>query len=205
MTTPVCFVDTETISLARDHRHLWEIALIVPDYHGPGQDLEEEWFLADVPLGEADAVALQVGRFHDRYPGVDGAGHPPKYLYDRRHIARLVEKYTRGRHLVGAVPSFDEQRLWDFLRAHGQCPGWHYHLVDVEALAAGYIAAHNRAVEWADGRSGDLIPVDPRPPWDSNQLSLAVGVDPGDFERHTALGDAKWAKAIYDAVTGGAQ
>ncbi len=38
------------------------------------------------------------------------------------------------------------------------------------------------------------------PPWDSNKLSLAVGVDPDDFDRHTALGDARWAKAIYERV-----
>lgn len=31
----------------------------------------------------------------------------------------------------------------------------------------------------------------------------AVGVDPDDFDRHTALGDARWARAIYDAITGG--
>ena len=28
------------------------------------------------------------------------------------------------------------------------------------------------------------------------------GVDPDDFDRHTALGDARWAKAIYEAVMG---
>ena len=36
----------------------------------------------------------------------------------------------------------------------------------------------------------------------SNQLSLAVGVDPDDYDRHTALGDCRWAKAIYQAVIG---
>jgi hypothetical protein len=42
------------------------------------------------------------------------------------------------------------------------------------------------------------------PPWDSEVLSRAVGVDPNAYERHTALGDARWARDIYDAVTGGA-
>lgn len=38
------------------------------------------------------------------------------------------------------------------------------------------------------------------PPWDSNDLSRAVGVDPDLFKRHTAMGDALWAAAIYERV-----
>lgn len=30
----------------------------------------------------------------------------------------------------------------------------------------------------------------------------AVGVDPDRFEKHTAIGDARWAKACYEAVMG---
>jgi len=33
-------------------------------------------------------------------------------------------------------------------------------------------------------------------------LSESVGVDPGRFERHSALGDARWAQALYLAVLG---
>jgi hypothetical protein len=74
---------------------------------------------------------------------------------------------------------------------------WHYHLIDVEALAAGWLAA-------------GIDPDDPpaptqdscQPPWNSNELSLAVGVDPEQYDRHTALGDARWARDIYDAVMG---
>ena len=71
---------------------------------------------------------------------------------------------------------------------------WEYHLVDVEALAAGWLAAGH---DWSQGP-----PVGDRatPPWSSEELSRAVGVDPDDFDRHTALGDARWAAAIYDAV-----
>ena len=43
----------------------------------------------------------------------------------------------------------------------------------------------------------------PALPWDSDEISRVVGVDPDDFDRHTALGDARWARAIYDAITGG--
>ena len=39
-------------------------------------------------------------------------------------------------------------------------------------------------------------------PWKSDDLSAALGIKVSDEDRHTALGDARWARAIYDAVTG---
>lgn len=43
------------------------------------------------------------------------------------------------------------------------------------------------------------------PPWRSDDLSRTCGVEPpSDDERHTALGDARWALRWYDAMTGGA-
>jgi hypothetical protein len=86
------------------------------------------------------------------------------------------------------------------LRRHKLAPAWHYHLVDVEALAVGYL----------HGRHSDVILPDEgyariSPPWKSDDLSRAVGVEPAtDDERHTALGDARWAMRLYDAITGGA-
>jgi hypothetical protein len=78
---------------------------------------------------------------------------------------------------------------------------WHYHLIDVEALAAGWIAAQSGPVPiLIAGANVGLV--SGRPPWRSEELSRAVGVDPDDFDRHTALGDARWAKAIYEAVMG---
>lgn len=45
------------------------------------------------------------------------------------------------------------------------------------------------------------------PPWKSDDLGLALGVEPcPEEDRHTALGDARWVKRIYDTVmTGGAR
>lgn len=55
---------------------------------------------------------------------------------------------------------------------------------------------------WLDTETTGLDPDNARPPWKSDALSRAVGVDPEQFDRHTALGDAYWAKAIYEAVMG---
>jgi DNA polymerase III epsilon subunit-like protein len=172
MTAPLAFVDTETTGLDPDRHEIWEVGLIVAN-SDPGWD-EHTWQLP-VDLARADPIALNIGRFHDRRVL---AGELTRLDRFARDFVRL----THGRHLVGAVVSFDAERLWKLLRANDQCPMWHYHLVDVEALAA--------------GRTGMA------PPWDSNELSLAVGVDPEDFDRHTALGAARWAAAIYHAVMG---
>ena len=40
-------------------------------------------------------------------------------------------------------------------------------------------------------------------PWRSDDLSAALGVEAvSPEERHTAMGDALWAKRIYDRVVG---
>jgi hypothetical protein len=109
--------------------------------------------------------------------------------------AQEFAELTDGAHLVGAVISFDEERLRRLLRRHHACPTWHYHLIDVENLAVGWIAATGQRTCTSPHPEID-------PPWNSDVLSSAVGVDVDQFDRHTALGDARWAKAIYDAVMG---
>lgn len=45
-----------------------------------------------------------------------------------------------------------------------------------------------------------------RRPWKSEDLSRRVGVEPpGEDERHTALGDARWAERIYNAIMDGGE
>ena len=186
MTSNVCFVDTETTGLDPDLHQIWEVGIILPDGY------EGRWFLP-VDLGRADPYALKVGRFHERHPhGYDFKHNDDEYVSEVRSFCRDFAEYTRGMHLAGAVISFDEERLRRLLRANGACPEWHYHLIDVEALAAGYLS------------NGFDHPGDAphRPPWDSNELSQCIGVNPEDFDRHTALGDCHWAKAIYDKTLG---
>lgn len=182
---PLAFIDTETTGLDPDRHQLYEIAVITDD--GTGQRAEHTWWIAGVDLSTADPDALRISRYYQRTP--TAAWEHPDI------VAREVAELTAGRHLVGAVPSFDAAFVNRFLRANGHAPSWHYHLVDVEALAAGYLAAGG--IGAAILGPGDF---DPRPPWKSDLLSQAVGVQPDRAARHTALGDARWAAAIYDAV-----
>jgi hypothetical protein len=185
--TTLVFLDTETTSLRPDRR-AWEIGLIVRADH----DAEHHFFVdaGDLDLGNADLGALRVGRFHARHP--HSTGDMAVTIWPEWAALREVERLTRGAHIVGAVPHFDAEVLAARMRANGLCPSWHYHLIDVEALAFGYLAAARAAGEKAD------LPV---LPWSSDELSLALGVAPSEDARHTALGDARWARDLYDAVT----
>ena len=132
----------------------------------------------------------------------------PSGKVEEPHVfAETLELLTVGAHLVGAVVSFDEKRLEKLLRANGVMPAWHYHIVDVEALAAGWLMQWSRGPCGPPGteRSAENLAVAraiAEPPWDSDELSNAIGIDPSLFHRHEAVGDAQWARSIYDRCMG---
>jgi DNA polymerase III epsilon subunit-like protein len=200
--TSICFLDTETTSLRHDRR-AWEIGLIVR--RAGREDREFQWFIdaEDLDLGNADPKSLKIGRFYERYPWMIGTANR---MSGEAEVLAQVEKLTREAHIVGAVPNFDTEVLANRMRAHGICPSWHYHLIDIEALAVGFMHGLNRhGHSSASCVEGCCFSDDELPglPWKSDDLSAALGVKINDEDRHTAVGDAKWARAIYDAVTGG--
>lgn len=200
----VVFIDTETTSLRPD-RQAWEIAMVVRDPGAP-MDVEESYFIdaLDLPLGNAELKSLAIGRFYERHPDFnpDAAG----VVRRERDALVRVEYLTRDAHLVGAVPSFDADVLATRMRLYGLLPAWHYHLVDVEALAVGYLhglAAHGHSSSTCT-EARDCSEPDIGLPWSSARLSTLIGVPPMPPEhRHTAIGDARWARHIYDVVTAG--
>jgi DNA polymerase III epsilon subunit-like protein len=215
----LCFLDTETTGL-HPKREVWEIAIIRRELDGA----VTEWHrFVQVSLRHADPFGLNVGRFYERSPqgrmvrGEIDEGEAYGGSVDERPLvkweyARAVARLTHGAHLVGAVPNFDAEVLARDLRQCGLTPSWHYHLIDVENLAAGFLAAtyqdmRDRAASLV-GKDDELYSADEalrsiRPPWGSEDLSNRLGIHPpGPKERHTALGDARWAMRIYDAVMG---
>ncbi|SNY28933.1 3'-5' exonuclease [Paractinoplanes atraurantiacus] len=193
--TRIVFIDTETTSLRPDRR-AWEIGMIIrPDAASTLHDVEERWFIRvdDLDLGNADPKALEIGRFYERHPAFaenpDGDPFEPDGLLEY-WVMHKVERLTRGAHLVGLVPSFDAEVLAARMREHGFCPSWHHRLIDARTMAAGWVAAHNPDV-------------DMRPPWNSEWMCAQLGVEqPSPGDQHTALGDARFARDLYDRVGG---
>lgn len=177
--TDIVFMDTETLGLHPD-APVWEFAAIrrTPDgghkdYHCFIDHNSSPW-LYDM----ADEFRADYEKRYDSQAARSGGV-----------ASALIFKATQDAHVVGAVPNFDTERLSKLLWRNLQLPGpWHYHLIDVENVVVGYLAAKGKLMA---------------PPWNSDELSLAVGVDPQQFERHTAMGDVQWVKAQYDAVMGG--
>ncbi len=221
-TPPLCFLDVETDGL-HPGRRVWEVAMIRRDHHG---DRERHFFVA-LDLRNSDPKGLEVGGFWDRHPaGRKISGQPPipgPPVLCKHDAAREIMQWTFGANLVGVNPAFDADTLSGLLRHEGYLPAWHYHLLDVLAMAVGWLHAQPiRVVLGFDGGSPDVTDFRPgtlmtipateptieRPyldaPWRSDGLSRACGVaPPAEDERHTALGDARWVARWYDAMTGG--
>lgn len=178
----IVFLDTETTSLRHDRR-VWDFAAIVRDSE-IGGDIEHQMFIQydDLDLGNADLMSLKIGGFYQRHP--QASGDEDAWTKVREEIEGLmdVEALTRDAFIVGAVPWFDTDVLGQRMRAQGICPSWHYHLVDVETLAAGALK----------------LP----PKWDFDKLLDAYGLTYDEADRHTALGDARMVRSLYDAVMG---
>lgn len=172
-TTPIVFLDTETLGLELDDP-IWELALIrrEPD----GNEVEHHFFIQhtrDVPASLPEAFATD---YETRYD--------PDAAWDRNELRPVLRHLLRDRpHVVGAVPNFDTERITHQLGVGG----WHYHLIDVENLAVGYLTGQRETL--------------PTLPWNSDELSHRLGINPNGFVRHTALDDARWARAIWDRIT----
>jgi len=206
---PVVFCDGEMTGLDDTIHDMWEFAAIVQGHRDPALDGEWLWQIQVDPdrfTRHADPAALEIGGFHDRYicPHTEVLllQRPESAVtllpslaalpvhWSRRHFAsHLVWLLGRAdsaaprTHWAGVVPEMDIRFITRLIRAVVDDPvemPWHYQPVDCEAVAAGALG----------------MP----PPWDSMEISRHLGVTVFPHERHTALGDARWAKRIFDAA-----
>lgn len=185
---PILVLDTETTHLRPDIGTPWEIAWTTA-HHDPATKklYTRRAFQATVPLSflqrkRADPKALEIGRYEQRK--TDGLRDVHDVIAElTADVGRIVEGTGFSvPHLIGAVPSFDHAMLCNnWLGWPGFGEGlWHYHILDVEVLAAGKLG----------------IP----PPYNSSDLTSMLGVTVSEDTKHTAAGDVAWALALYAAV-----
>lgn len=181
MSVALLFIDIETLGVTPDSA-IWEVAA------ARVEDGRIQGTMSTFVKHNPDAIdpdlppSFQVD-YRKRYD--PETAQPPRKVLD------TITRYAEGRAIVcGSNPGFDTRMLEALAGAHGvPPPPWHYHPIDVPTLVHGYLL----------GRG-----INPTPPWKSDFLSRIIGVDPDQFDRHTAMGDVEWVMAQWDAVMGGA-
>lgn len=193
--TLLAFVDCETTGLDPFLHDAWEIAVIL---RSDGHD-EEHVFRILPDLSSADPQALQINRYHER------TSHPDWAWDDRRTAATRLYAVLDGAAIVGSNPAFDAEMITHlFGRYFNQPRPWHYRTVDIVTLAVGSL--YGRASEWTrkecDATWYGKVARAVGWPWKSHDVSRHIEIEPPAPDvRHTALGDARWARDVWDAVT----
>lgn len=210
MSARLIFLDTETTGLQPHHHELWEIGLIerrtITHADQPTQVVDTEHVFTLKPdLTKADPAALRISRFYERTADLappsfgltsgttttinvvigDASPTPRRTWSNALATAEQVARLLDGAHLIGVNPTFDAAFLQRWLFKHGHAGTWNYHLVDVRALALGWLAGY-----------GDPQDID----ISTDGLVHAMGLDPLPG-RHTAIGDARLTRMLYDAAT----
>lgn len=178
------FVDTETTGLDPAAGHVpWEVAIVEPD----GTEHHWIWRPSDGDLEHADPIALDIGKFHDRAPD-------RHVVRDEADAAQAIVELVEGNIIVGSKPAFDIEMLTPWLRRWGYEPAWHHRPICIATLTYGWLTA--LAALAPDAVPYGILEL----PWRSDDLARAIGVDPDGYDRHTALGDARWVRDWHTAV-----
>lgn len=176
----IVFVDTETLGL-HPEAPIWEFAAIRRTHSDPVDEDRAHFTIAHDPHPWIEDFARDAPAFYDDYRSRFVATE----ALDPQTAAIMIHIATRGAELVMCNPVFDEPRLTRLLAAHNLTPAWHYHPHDIASLTLGWLAARSQL---------------PAPPWKSDALSRAAGINPEAYERHTAFGDVLWTRAQWDLI-----
>jgi DNA polymerase III epsilon subunit-like protein len=203
MSDNLVFLDLETTGLDSRIHTITEIGMISAD------KAEEVWVcLFPEERQAADPTSLGVtgyNRIRGRRDGAarvqklikNGSGYTSRTIYpdlDRRlDLAVELAERLDGKILAGCNVKFDQEFLDRWMRRHGATPTWDYHVLDIPTYAAGVWNAKGRFI--TPGVTLGMIP----PPFKTSKLSKAFAVCEPE-EAHTALGDARWGKLLYETV-----
>ena len=177
--TPLVFLDTETCGLKLEDP-IWEVAALRVDLDGT---MTRTQFFVEHNRDPVLSLPEPFRADHDarfvpaRAKTIDAAAE---------EVMEIFKPDERGNkpHLVGANPSFDAYRIEV---QFGVSP-WHYHIINVEDLALGYLAA-----------KGQHPPI----PWSSDDLVERLDINTSRYTRHTAMDDVLLVRDIFFAVMAG--
>lgn len=191
---PIAATDVETTGTDPTYHVAWEVAVIRRGLDGT--ETRRLWQIrpTSAELRFADDEALDISRFEERFAVPDGAdaadmtptltgGDPIPLRY--MDAARQMHDTLQGAVMVGSNPHFDASFLHHLFGVKND--PWHYRPVCAVTLAAARLRAQGAMWEM---------------PFSTTDIAAAIGVPrPGPDKQHTALGDAAWALALYDAAT----
>ena len=206
---PLAFIDTETTGLDPRKHDVWEIAAIL---RRPNYEDHEYLFQIRTSLSGADPKALEINRHGERFAVPDGefAAQLPtaRWTTITPHTESTLLHTLLGilddAMLVGSNPAFDDRFLTKLMQDAGAAPTWHYRTVDIAGMAVGHLygQAYTLTKQNCDAEYYDRADRLLADGWKSYELSRLMGIEPPTSDvAHTALGDARWARDVFDAIT----
>jgi oligoribonuclease (3'-5' exoribonuclease) len=206
---PIAFVDCETTGLDRALDEIWEFAGVRVDPEG----FESELHLF-VEHDQTRCKALPEPFLTDhknRWPPSDQGA-------SRLEAAALISQFLMNEggpqvHIAGNTVDFDAWMIRKLLGSAGEYvsmePPWSYHLIDIPSMVRGYLLHRAQTMEHGtsqlDRDHAARMRSAVTPPYSSEVLSSLIGgvEPPGEGERHTAMGDARWTRALYFRMENG--
>jgi DNA polymerase III epsilon subunit-like protein len=181
------WADVETTGTNPARHFAWDVALIVRE--DGLADAEHQWFIKP-DLRTAEPMALRVGHYYERTAGLKAAGSrekAPKWA-DPVKLAPELAALLDGAVFIGQNPWFDASFISALLLRHGQVLTADYHYRDIGSLVTGFLRGTGRV---------------PAPGMKLDALAACLGLDPLSYERHSALGDVRLERDMWDEVWGG--
>lgn len=158
-----------------------------------------------VELAPADAVPDEAGDFETNiYDRMAKRGDVIERLIGEE-IAYKLAKQLDGATIVANNPRHDRDFIKKFLRKHGQALTASHRMIDIRSLALGWLYGRIHDCKVTEAFAPDVLlyaldyleGVSDRLDW------RVFGIDPDEYETHTAPDDARLVRDVFDAIQSG--